>query len=205
MFSFLNSGQICLAIKRIYVHEAIHEQFKDAMVKYIDTLKIGEGHEEGVFMGPVQNAMQYERVKGFFEDIAKENWQVAVGGQIDKGTPGFFFNPTLIDRPADDSRIVTEEPFGPIIPLLTWADESDVLERANATRMGLGASVWSRDLEQAERIGRQLEAGTVWVNTHFELDPGVPYGGHKESGVGSELGRDGLLAFCNTQILYLKK
>ncbi|KAH8669117.1 putative aldehyde dehydrogenase [Xylariales sp. PMI_506] len=204
-FSFLNSGQICLAIKRIYVHESIHEQFRDAMVKYVQTLKIGEGHEEGVFMGPIQNATQYERVKGFFADVEWDNLHVAVGGKNDEYNAGFFINPTIIDKPADDSRIVIEEPFGPIVPLLTWSDESDVIMRANSTRMGLGASVWSRDLDQAGRIARQLDAGTVWVNSHFELDPGVPYGGHKESGMGAELGRDGLLAFCNTQVLYLKK
>lgn len=175
------------------------------MVRYIKTLKIGEGHEEGVFLGPVQNSMQYERVKGFFADIEKENWNVAVGGKNEEGKAGFFINPTIIDRPADESRIVTEEPFGPIVPLMTWTDEDDVIMRANDTRMGLGASVWSRDLDQAGRMARQIEAGTVWVNSHFELDPGVPYGGHKESGMGVELGLDGLLVFCNPQVLYLKK
>ena len=155
-------------------------------------------------MGPIQNETQYERVKGFISDIEKEKGKFATGGIVEN-KPGFFINPTIIDNPADDSRIVTEEPFGPIIPLLSWKDEADVLARANDTRMGLGASVWSNDIDQASRMAGQLEAGSVWVNDHFALRAHIPYGGHKESGVGLELGMGGLLAFCNTQIVYLKK
>jgi len=202
--AFLNSGQICLAIKRIYVHESIHDQFRDAMVAFTKQLKVGEGNEEGVFLGPIQNSMQYEKVKTFFSDIEKENWTVAVGGK-NEDKPGYFITPTIIDKPADDSRIATEEPFGPIVPLMTWTDEADVISRANNTKMGLGASVWSNDLTEASRIARELDAGSVWVNTHLELDPNAPFGGHKESGVGYEWGVGGLKSFCNAQSLYLKK
>jgi acyl-CoA reductase-like NAD-dependent aldehyde dehydrogenase len=160
--AFLNSGQICLAIKRIYVHEDVYEQFRDAAVKFAQTIKSGEGNEEGVFLGPVQNSMQFEKVKTFFSDIEKEKWNVAVGGKNDASKPGYFIAPTIIDRPAEDSRIVTEEPFGPIVPLLTWKDEDDVVKRANNTKMGLGASVWSKDLDEAARIAKQLDAGSVW-------------------------------------------
>jgi acyl-CoA reductase-like NAD-dependent aldehyde dehydrogenase len=202
--AFLNSGQICLAIKRIYVHESIYDRFRDAIVKFTETLKIGDGREDGVFVGPLQNSMQYEKVKTFFSDIDKENWNVAVGGKNDKQT-GYFITPTIIDKPADCSRIVTEEPFGPILPLLSWSDEDEVIARANTTTMGLGASVWSNDLEEASRIARQLDAGSVWVNTHLELNPNAPFGGHKESGVGYEWGVGGLRSFCNVQTLYLRK
>ncbi|EXJ80429.1 aldehyde dehydrogenase (NAD+) [Capronia coronata CBS 617.96] len=202
--AFLNSGQICLAIKRIYVHESIHDEFRDAMVSFTKSLKVGDGAEAGVFLGPVQNSMQYEKVKTFFSDIEKENWAVAVGGKNEE-KPGYFITPTIIDKPADNSRIATEEPFGPIVPLLTWTDEDDVIARANNTKMGLGASVWSDDLDEATRIARQLDAGSVWVNTHLELDPKAPFGGHKESGIGFEWGIGGLKAFCNVQSLYLKK
>lgn len=202
--AFLNSGQICLAIKRIYVHESIHEKFRDAMVEYTRTLKVGEGNEEGVFLGPIQNSMQFDKVKTFFNDIEKEKWNVAVGGKNDD-RPGYFINPTIIDKPSDTSRIVTEEPFGPIVPLMTWSDEADVVRRANDTKMGLGASVWSNDLEQANRIARQLDAGSVWVNTHLEVAPNAAFGGHKESGIGFEWGVGGLKAFCNVQTLFLKK
>ena len=115
--SFLNSGQICLALKRIYIHESIYEKFRDAAVAFTKTLKYGEGHEEGIFLGPIQNKMQFERVSGFFEDIEKSGQKVAVGGQVD-GSKGYFVQPTIIDQPKDDSRLVVEEPFGmsPIYP-----------------------------------------------------------------------------------------
>ena len=110
--SRLTIHQICIAIKRIFVHESIHEQFRDAMVKATAALKIGEGNEEGVFIGPLQNSMQFEKVKGFYADIEKEKWNVAVGGKHDLGRGGYFLEPTIIDKPPMDSRIVTEEPFG---------------------------------------------------------------------------------------------
>jgi acyl-CoA reductase-like NAD-dependent aldehyde dehydrogenase len=202
--AFMNSGQICLALKRIYVHEDIYDQFRDAAVQFTKSLKSGEGNEEGVFLGPVQNKMQFEKVKTFFSDIEKEKWNVAVGGK-NEDKPGYFITPTIIDRPAEDSRIVTEEPFGPIVPFLSWKDEEEVIVRANNTKMGLGASVWSTDLDQAARIARQLEAGSVWVNTHLEVSPNAPFGGHKESGVGYEWSKGGMMAFCNVQSLFLKK
>jgi acyl-CoA reductase-like NAD-dependent aldehyde dehydrogenase len=186
------------------VHEDIHDQFRDAMVAFTKTIKVGEGNEENVFLGPVQNSMQFEKVKTFFSDIEKEKWSVAVGGK-NEDKPGYFITPTIIDKPAENSRIVTEEPFGPIVPLLTWKDEQDVIDRANNTKMGLGASVWSNDLDQATRIAQQLEAGSVWVNTHLEVDANAPFGGHKESGIGFEWGVGGLKAFCNAQTLFLKK
>lgn len=154
---------------------------------FTKTLKIGDGNEEGISLGPVQNSMQFEKVKTFFSDIEKEKWNIAVGG-VNEEKPGFFITPTIIDKPAEDSRIVTEEPFGPIVPLLEWNDEADVIARANNTKLGLGASVWSNDMEEAGRIARKLDAGSVWVNTHIELDPHAPFGGHKESGIGYEWG-----------------
>lgn len=202
--SMLNSGQICLAIKRIYVHEDIHEPFLKAMVDHIKTLKVGDGAAEGTFLGPVQNSMQYEKVKTFFDDIEKSGQKVAVGG-VNEDKPGYFITPTIIDRPDEKSKLATEEPFGPIVPVMTWKDEAEVIDRANATKMGLGASVWAKDIDTANRIARQLEAGSVWVNTHLELDPRAPFGGHKESGIGYEWSSGGLRAYCNIQTMYLKK
>ncbi|EXJ59878.1 NAD-dependent aldehyde dehydrogenase [Cladophialophora yegresii CBS 114405] len=202
--AFLNSGQICLALKRIFVHEKIYEQFRDKMVEYTKTLKVGEGFEKDVFLGPIQNSMQYERVKGFFEAIDKEKYEVAVGGKNPDG-PGYFITPTIIDRPKEDSRIVVEEPFGPIVPLLTFSTDEEAIEKANNTPYGLGASVWSGDIERAAKVAQELEAGSVWVNTHFELDPRAPFGGFKESGIGTEFGVGGLKSYCNSQTLYLKK
>ena len=193
------------------------------MVKHTKTLKAGEGNEEGVFLGPIQNSMQYERVKGFFGEIEKENWNVVVGGKNPEG-PGYFITPTIIERPKEDSRLVVEEPFGgfyghvcpaihlmtdlpagPIVPLLSFKTDEEAITRANNTNYGLGASVWCRNLERATGIAEEIEAGSVWVNTHFELDPRAPFGGHKESGIGTEFGVGGLKSYCNSQTLYLKK
>ncbi|EXJ89307.1 aldehyde dehydrogenase (NAD+) [Capronia epimyces CBS 606.96] len=204
--AFLNSGQICLALKRIFVQESIADKFLEAMVEATKTLKVGPGTEPDVYLGPIQNQMQFEKVKTLFADIQTEKWKVAVGGS-GKGPEGkgYFITPTIIDRPQLDSRIVKDEPFGPIVPFLTFKDDEEAIRLANDTQMGLGASVWSNDVERANRIARKLHAGNVWVNTHFELDPRFPFGGHKESGIGTEWGVDGLKSFCNSQTLYLKK
>lgn len=128
------------------------------------------------------------------------------GGTLPPSPPtGYFIPPTLIDSPPETSRIVTEEPFGPILPVLKWTSESDVIARANDSKMGLGASVWSKDLERASRMARQLEAGSVWVNSHLYVEPGVPFGGHKWSGIGTEWGLEGLKGWCNVQSLWVFK
>jgi acyl-CoA reductase-like NAD-dependent aldehyde dehydrogenase len=203
-YAFLNSGQICLNMKRIYVHESIFDDFAAALVKHVKSYKIGDGSQKGVTHGPLQNEMQYKRVKTFFDDIHAQGWKVAVGGEPAEGE-GYFFNPTIIDRPPENSRIVVEEPFGPIVPLLSWTDEEDVISRANDTTMGLGASVWTNNIDKATEVARRLQAGTVWINKHFDLSPYATFGGHKESGIGSEWGFNGLKGFCNVQTLFLNK
>ncbi|KAI1872773.1 uncharacterized protein JN550_003647 [Neoarthrinium moseri] len=203
-YAFLNSGQICLNLKRIYVHESIYEEFRDAVVGHVRSYVIGDGSKPGVSHGPLQNSMQYERVKTFFDDIEKQGWKVATGGKIEP-SQGYFVTPTIIDRPDEDSRIVVEEPFGPIVPLLSWKTEDEVITRANNTSMGLGASVWSNDIKKATRIGKLIQAGNVWINTHFDLSPMAPFGGHKESGIGAEWGSNGLKGFCNVQTLFCNK
>ncbi|CAH0058606.1 unnamed protein product [Clonostachys solani] len=203
-YAFLNTGQICLNIKRIYVHESIFDEFRDAVVKHVKTYVVGDGADPKTTHGPLQNAMQYERVKTFFSDIKNEGWNVAVGGEV-QPSKGYFIPPTLIDRPPENSRLVVEEPFGPIVPILSWKTEEEVIERANDTNVGLGGSVWSKDVEKAERLGRELQVGTVWVNTHFALAPISPFGGHKESGIGIEWGLSGIKGFTNSQTVWRSK
>ncbi|KAI4665328.1 uncharacterized protein J4E78_002788 [Alternaria triticimaculans] len=205
--SFLNSGQICMLTKRIYIHESIYDTFRDKMVEFTkENIKTGAGTEEGVVVGPLQNKMQFEKVQNMYAQIPLQNWTPALAGTVTP-TPqtGYYITPTIIDNPPEDSRIVQEEPFGPIVPLLKWRDENDVIDRANALRTGLGASVWSKDITRAEAMARKLEAGSVWVNSHFDVDPRVPFGGHKESGVGMEWGMEGLRHYTNSRSLWVWK
>jgi acyl-CoA reductase-like NAD-dependent aldehyde dehydrogenase len=204
--AFLNSGQICMLAKRIYVHEKIYDQFRDAMVEFTkNNIKTGGGFEENITVGPVQNAMQFELVKDMYSQIEKCGWKVALEGKTRETSKGYFIEPAIIDNPPEDSRIVVEEPFGPIVPLMKWSDDNDVIDRANALKTGLGASVWSKDLGRAEKMARQLSAGSVWVNSHFDVAPNVPFGGHKESGIGMEWGMEGLKHFTNTRSLWVWK
>ncbi|KAF2147555.1 uncharacterized protein K452DRAFT_293951 [Aplosporella prunicola CBS 121167] len=208
ILAFLSTGQVCMLVKRIYVHASIYESFRDALVAFTRNLRTGPGSDPEVFCGPIQNSMQFAKVQDMYASIAKEGWTAALGG-VDAGpehhSGGYFIEPAIIDNPPDDSRIVTEEPFGPIVPLLKWEDEEDVVHRANDTKMGLGASVWSKDIQRAHRVARKLEAGSVWVNSHFDVSPNVPFGGHKWSGLGMEWGVRGLKEWCNTQSLWLRK
>lgn len=119
--AFMNSGQVCIAIKRIYVHSSIYNEFRDAMVRFTKTLSVGNGLEDGTTHGPLQNSMQYERVQGFFADIEKQKWTTAVGGKNDENAKGYFIQPTIIDNPEDESRIVTEEPFGKLCSPLPFS------------------------------------------------------------------------------------
>ncbi|KAL9004279.1 MAG: hypothetical protein Q9188_002914 [Gyalolechia gomerana] len=209
MSSFLCSSQICMMVKRLYVHESIYQKFLDSFAAHIKgTMKVGPGNDPENFIGPVQNRMQYDKVRNMYAQISQQGWQPVIGGDVPPSDPadkGFYFTPTLLDNPPEDSKVVTEEPFGPILPVLKWKDEEEVLARANDSKMALGASVWSNDLKRAERMARRVEAGTVWVNSHFEVSPIIPFGGHKWSGIGTEWGLNGVKAYCNAQSLWLKK
>lgn len=203
----MHNGQVCFCIKRVYVHEDIYDAFLSGFVDFVKTLKSGGSTDTEATFGPSQNSMQYGKLVDLYNHGAKEGWKFALGGDASekKGSNGFFLPPTVVDNPSEESRVVVEEQFGPIVPLLKWSDEEDVLHRANASLMGLGGSVWSRDVARAERLTRRLEAGTVWVNTHFEVGPQVGFGGHKNSGIGLESGLDGLKEWCNAQAIWVRK
>ena len=196
-----------MMIKRLYVHERIYDEFRAKLAEFVKSLPVGDGTKPETFFGPVQNAMQFDKVKELFADTAKSGYKTALGGNIpdSSASPGYFVQPTIVDNPPEDSRVVQEEPFGPILPMMKWSDEDDVIARANGTDSALGASVWTKDMDRATRMADQLVAGSVWVNSHFDISPNAPFGGHKGSGLGTEWGINGLLGYCNSQTLWLKR
>ncbi|KAH7559079.1 aldehyde dehydrogenase domain-containing protein [Bipolaris maydis] len=205
MGAFQNSGQVCVATKRIYIHESIYKEFLQEMVNFTKQIKVGSPDDGDNMLGPVQNQMQYERVKGFFEDSKSKGYNFAVGEPDVAPSKGFFITPTIIDNPPNDSRIIQEEPFGPIVPTQPWSDLEEVIARANDTNTGLGACVWGKDVEKASKIARRLEAGSVFVNSFEKPTPQALFGGHKESGIGGEWGTTGLLAYCNPHVIHVYK
>lgn len=205
MGAFQNSGQVCVATKRIYIHQDIYEPMLKAMVEFTkNNVKTG-APDSGALLGPIQNQMQYEKVKGFFEDTKNNGYKFAVGEPDVAKSKGFFIQPTIIDNPPSDSKIITEEPFGPIVPTQPWTDEEEVIKRANKTNTGLGACVWGKDVARAERIGKRLQAGSVFVNSWEKPTPQAIFGGHKESGLGGEWGQEGFKAYCNAHVLHTYK
>lgn len=200
MGAFFNSGQVCIAAKRIYVQEAIYDAFAAAFVAVARAARMGPGLQEGVMLGPVQNRLQYERVKDLIADTRAAGHRFLLGGDVPQG-PGYFIPPAVVDNPPDNARVVKEEPFGPIVPLLRYATVDEAVRRANDSEFGLAASVWSRDADQARAVGARLQAGTVWINAIQLLDPMAPFGGRKQSGIGIENGLEGLLEYTAIQTM----
>lgn len=178
---------------------------RDELVAYARTVVVGDGADAETQLGPIQNLPQLQKVQEYFDDCTANGYTFALGGQIDSDADGWFVPVTLVDNPPEDSRLVVEEPFGPILPLLRWREESDVIARANNTVWGLGATVWGEDLEAIDRIGRQLEAGTVWLNEVHQYSPHQVFGGHKQSGIGAENSLHGLAEYTNHQTITLNK
>lgn len=183
--AFQNSAQFCVAAKRLYIHEDIYDPLAEALVAYARTVKVGDGAEQGTDLGPIQNRMQFEKLKNLLADAKDKGIRFLLGGEIDD-RKGFFVPVTIIDNPPEDSRVVVEEAFGPVLPLLKFKDIDDVIHRANNTEYGLAASVWGKDIAAARGIAERIEAGTVWVNEIHSFSPHVAFGGHKQSGLGIE-------------------
>jgi acyl-CoA reductase-like NAD-dependent aldehyde dehydrogenase len=201
--AFMNSGQVCTAIKRLYVHEKVYDDVVAALSNVVRAMKVGPGLESGSDLGPINNAPQLARVRELYDDAREHGARVIAGeGPLDR--EGFFFGPTLLDEVGEDVRVVVEEQFGPVLPILRYREIDDVLERANASHFGLSASVWTSDAERGTAIASELDCGTAWVNQHMALSNLAPFGGSKWSGIGYENGPWGLSAFCQYQVRNVK-
>ncbi len=202
--AFNNNGQVCSAIKRVYVPEALYDDVVEGLAAHARAVKVGEGTEEGVKLGPINNEPQYERVKELVADALAHGATAVTGGQA-MDRPGYFFEPTILTGLSDGTRIVDEEQFGPALPVVAYRDLGDAIDRANATHFGLSGSVWGADPERATEVAAQLECGTAWVNTHLALAPQQPFGGFKWSGIGVENGPWGLAEFSEFQVVHRSK
>ncbi|MGW0021475.1 aldehyde dehydrogenase family protein [Rhodococcus sp. NPDC003382] len=198
--AFENSGQTCVAIKRVYVHESIHDELVERLAHLASTVPVGPGSEPGVRLGPVSNRPQLERVIELLEDAMAAGGVVVAGGQREPG-PGYFFPPTIVTGVDNGVRLVDEEQFGPVLPVIKYHDVDDAVARANRTSFGLGASVWTSDPVAAEPIAEQLEAGMTWINRHAAVTPDQPFSGVKSSGLGVENGPWGLDEFTDVHVL----
>lgn len=202
--AFANNGQICAAAKRVYVHEDIYDGFLKALITHAQGIKIGDGAMQGVQIGPLQNKMQYDKVKELTADCIANGYRMHVAGDPPTGA-GYFLPITIVDNPPDDARIVVEEQFGPLLPVMKYRDEADVIRRANDSPYGLSASVWAKDPARAEAIAAQLDVGYVYVNTIHEQPLTAPIAGHKQSGLGEENGNVGLLEYTNARTITVRK
>lgn len=202
--AFENSGQVCAAIKRLFIHERLYEPLIEELAARARRTRLGDGRDPGVELGPLNNRPQFERVCDLVEDARAKGGRIITGGAR-VGDRGFFFAPTLVTDLADDARLVVEEQFGPVLPILSFKDEDEVVGRANGTRFGLGGSVWSGRPERAAELAGRLDCGTAWVNQHLTVLPHAPSGGHKWSGIGVENGPWGLQSFLAFQTVEIPK
>ena len=198
-----NAGQVCLAIKRVYVHDSQYDAMCEEFAKLARQVVVGNGLDEGTQMGPLQNKAQYEKVKGFLQDAHARGKVIAGGTALERD--GYFIAPTVVRDIPDDARLVREEQFGPVLPVLRYSDIDDAIARANSTEYGLGSSVWSADFNRAFEVAQQIDSGTVWVNKHLEVPPNTPFGGAKQSGFGCEMGQEGLEQFTQARVISVGK
>nr|WP_218946367.1 MULTISPECIES: aldehyde dehydrogenase family protein [Acinetobacter] len=200
--AFLNAGQTCAALKRLYVHENIYDALVKKLVEIANQQVIGDGTDAAVSFGPVQNKMQYDKVKALLQDAVAQGGTVVSTAQALPET-GYFIAPTIVTNVHEGMALVDQEQFGPVLPVLKFRTIDEVLQRSNATEFGLGGSVWSQNLELAENIASQMETGTVWINSHSDLSPAAVFGGWKLSGLGYSFGLDGLLLFTHKQAVHI--
>lgn len=201
--AFLNAGQVCIAIKRAYIHEDIYEEICSELVILAKKAIVGDGISPDTTQGPLQNKRQYEKICVLLGELQSKATIIAGGTIPDK--KGYFIPPTIVRDARDGDQIVEEEQFGPILPLIKYSDVQQVIETINTSEYGLGASVWSADVAKATQIAGQIESGTVWVNQHGNIGPNIPMAGYKKSGLGIEQSQEGIDEFTQMKVLHIAK
>jgi acyl-CoA reductase-like NAD-dependent aldehyde dehydrogenase len=199
--AFLNNGQTCACIKRLYVHDSIYDAVCAGLTAYAANVKVGDGLDADSQLGTVQNRMQFDKVTRLVDAAKASGVRVLCGGEPTDG-PGLFYPVTLLAEAFDGMAIVDEEQFGPALPIIRYTDLDDAIARANNSANGLGASVWSADVAKARTVAARLEAGSVWVNNHGAIRPDAPFGGIKQSGIGVEFGELGLAEMTLVQVVH---
>ena len=199
-YKYRNAGQVCISPTRFYVQEPVYSRFLARFTDYAKSLKLGDGLEKGVGMGPLANARRIDAMDSFVNDAKARGGKIATGGQR-RGNQGYFYEPTVITDVPDDCKIMTQEPFGPLAPVVTFKTFDEVVERANSLPFGLAAYAFTGSAQTANMIGDALQSGMVGVNSINVSTPETPFGGIKESGYGSEGGLEGLQAYLNTKFI----
>ena len=194
-----NAGQICLATKRVYAHASVYEELCAELAKLANEAVVDDGLKQGTTIGPIQNKAQFEKVKGFLDD-ARANGKVIAGGDA-MAREGYFISPTIVRDIPDSARLVREEQFGPVLPIMKFDDESDAIARTNDTEYGLGGTVWTANIERGIAVASQIQSGTVWVNKFLDLPFDVPFRGAKNSGMGAENGQEGLEEYTQARVI----
>lgn len=202
--AFLNMGQTCACLKRLYVHENDYEKVVKALADYSSNIPMGNGADESSVLGPIQNKMQYDKIQDLILDAENIGADFIFTGQK-PDLEGYFIPVTLVGNVNNGDRIVDEEQFGPVLPIIKYKTLEEAISKANDSENGLGASVWSDDPDEAQKVATQLEAGTVWINQHGAIHPFVPFGGAKQSGYGVEFGMEGLKAVTVPKVISIKK
>lgn len=202
--SFINAGQTCSCLKRLYVHENDYDAVCEGLADFVGGIKVGNGAEPDTLIGPLSNKMQFDKIVELVEDARAKGARILTGGETPSGN-GYIYPLTIIADATDEMRVVAEEQFGPILPVIRYSNLDEAIAKANALEVGLGASAWGNDPEEAAKVARKLVAGTRWVNRHGVLNPTVPMGGVKQSGIGVEFGEEGLREYTTVQILSMAK
>ncbi|GGI43927.1 acyl-CoA reductase-like NAD-dependent aldehyde dehydrogenase [Agromyces flavus] len=198
---FINTGQTCASLKRLYVHDSVYDEVVDTLAGIARTMPMGRGLDAGNVLGPLQNEKQYDIVRRLVDDARGRGARVVAGGEPAPELGPLFYRATVVADIDDGAALVDEEQFGPVIPVIRYSDVDDAIARANASEQGLGASVWSSDADAAVAVARRIQAGTVWINQHGVLNPNIPFGGTKASGYGHEFGIHGLKAVSAPKVI----